>query len=191
MPDRCPRTRLCSIRVAGARSAAGSALPERFATGVATNHAVARRSKSSAQALRPRWRRWSLGLSGPTAARLFRRPSEISSACRADHVAVAIDGPTAQERGLYARCQLLSFERRVALRGLRIGGADDERLVRVHEHEVRVEARSDIALGEQPVAPRRVPGKQLGHVIVAHAALASLAQHPGEQVLGAAEAGLR
>ncbi|HEX9222788.1 MAG TPA: hypothetical protein VF860_05620, partial [Candidatus Acidoferrales bacterium] len=46
--------RLRSIQVAGARSAAGSALPGRFATGVAANHAVARRSKSSAQALRPR-----------------------------------------------------------------------------------------------------------------------------------------
>jgi len=42
-----PRTRLRSIQVAGARSA-GSALPGRFATGIAANHAVATCSKSSA-----------------------------------------------------------------------------------------------------------------------------------------------
>jgi len=43
---------LRSIQVAGARSAVGSTLPGRRVTGVAANHAVAGRSKSSAEAHR-------------------------------------------------------------------------------------------------------------------------------------------
>jgi len=43
-----PRARLRSIQVAGARSAAGAALPERAAAGVTTNHARPGRARSSA-----------------------------------------------------------------------------------------------------------------------------------------------
>jgi len=42
---------LRSIQVVGARSAVGSALAARFATGVTANHAVAWRSKSTAEVL--------------------------------------------------------------------------------------------------------------------------------------------
>ena len=51
MTDRCCVRRLCSVRVDGARSTAGSALSGRFATSVSANHAIAGSNESSAEAL--------------------------------------------------------------------------------------------------------------------------------------------
>jgi len=51
MSDRSCVRRLCSVRVEGARSAAGSALSGRFATSVTADHAVAGRNESSAEVL--------------------------------------------------------------------------------------------------------------------------------------------
>ena len=70
-------------------------------------------------------------------------------------------------------------------------GPDHEGLLRVDQRQVGIEAHGDVALAVQAVALRRIPGEQFGHVVVGHAALRSSAHHAREQVLGAAEPGLR
>ena len=101
-----------------------------------------------------------------------------------------VDQGAAQEGALHPTAELLPFKRRIALLGFRLGRVNHEALVRVDQRDVGVEARCDIALVEQAEPPRRVPGQKLGHAIVGHAALAALAHHAGEQILGAAESRL-
>src|SRR5262249_1174819 len=66
---------------------------------------------------------------------------------------------------------------------------DHEGVTRVDESNVGIVTRGDIALAGQTKPLRRVPAYSLSHLVVGHAALASFAQHPGKQVLGAAKAG--
>ena len=97
--------------------------------------------------------------------------------------------PAQEGRRNLAR-QLLPLERRIALPRRRVGGTYREGLIRVEESQVRVIAGRHVALAEKPVAPRGILRAELGHAVVRQPALAALAEHAGEQVLGAAEAGL-
>ena len=84
-----------------------------------------------------------------------------------------------------------AFEGRIALMGFGFRGANHKFGMRIDENDVGVVAGRDVAFAEQAEPLRRVPAQKLGHVVVRHAAPAALAQHAGEQILGAAEARFR
>src|SRR5881296_1533760 len=107
----------------------------------------------------------------------------------------AADSPSAQGytpfEGQRLTGQALAFEGRVALGRGRVGRPHRERAIRIEQRDVRVEAGREVALGEQAVAPRRVPRRERGHAGERQPAPAALAEDAGQQVFRPAEARLR
>src|SRR5215831_470324 len=89
--------------------------------------------------------------------------------------AAIIDRGAAQEGGLDPARELEPLEGRIALFGFGLGGVNQEAFVRVHERDVGIETRSDIALGEQTKPLRRLEAQKLSHMVVGHAAFAAFA----------------
>src|SRR5690348_3045986 len=114
---------------------------------------------------------------------------QIAPARLADHVAVLADQLATQEGRLYARGELDAFERRVALRRRGILCANRPALLRIDQHDVRVFAFGDIALRVKAETLRRIAARELGDAVRRKAALRSLGDERGQQVLRAAKAG--
>src|SRR6478672_11156906 len=119
------------------------------------------------------------------------RPAQVSAPRRSDDVSMIKHRNATQEGGLDPASELDPLERRIALHGFGVGGANDEALMRVDERDVGIVTGGDIALAEQAEPLRRLEAQKLGHVLVGHAALAAFAQHAGEQILGAAKSRFR
>src|SRR5215813_9702265 len=119
------------------------------------------------------------------------RPAQVLTQRSSSDVPAIIDRDAAQEGGLDPTRELQPLEGRIALFGFGLAGMDQEAFMRVHERDVGIETRSDIALAEQTKPLRRPEAQKLSHVVVGHAAFAAFAQHAREQVLGAAKSRFR
>src|SRR5262249_37673302 len=92
------------------------------------------------------------------------RPAQVLTQRSSSDVPAIIDRDAAQERGLDPTRELQPLERRIALFGFGLGGVDHEALMWVHEGDVGIEARSDVALAEQTKPLRRLEAQKLGHM---------------------------
>jgi hypothetical protein len=86
----------------------------------------------------------------------INRPSQILPARRTDDLPIIIDQAAAKESALHPAGERDALERRVALVGFGLGGADDEAFVRIDEGNVGVVAGRDVALGRKAEALRRI-----------------------------------
>src|SRR5215813_9822243 len=105
------------------------------------------------------------------------RPAQILTQRSSSDLPAIIDRDAAQEGGLDPTRELQPLEGRIALFGFGLSRLDQEAFMWVHESDVGIETRSDVALAEQAKALRRLEAQKLGHMVVGHAAFAAFAQH--------------
>src|SRR5262249_29484710 len=131
------------------------------------------------------WSEWSGPPSPCPLPRGGRGAVYVAAVGRAHDLPALVDELPAQEgRGDLAG-ELSPLERGIALGRRRVRRAHREALVWIEQRQVRVVAGRHVALGEEAVALRRVPRAQLGHAVEGQAALPSLTEHAGEEILGA------
>src|SRR5262249_23306294 len=75
---------------------------------------------------------------------LLDRPMQIAAARRANDVTLMIDQGAAQKRTLDAAGEHLPLERRIALLGFRLGGANSEALIRIEQNDIGIVAGGDV-----------------------------------------------
>src|SRR5262245_36071234 len=91
---------------------------------------------------------------------------QVVSARGADDFSPVVNQGAAQKSALHPAGELQPLERRIALLGFGLGGADHKAFVRVDQRDVGVESRRDVALVGEPEALRWNPAQKLGHAVV-------------------------